>query len=96
MSRQINWEQPLSDKDREWASQFPLMAPLIESNDAEFRAKDSGSLAGEDLDDDPEPVDYSRWLVADLQDELKSRGLNTSGKQAELAARLAEDDAAKA
>lgn len=91
MSRQINWEEPLTDKDRKWAAQFSKLHPLIEQNDLEHKDSDDGSLAGEDLE---EP--YEGWTVAQLQQELKDRGLPANGKQAELKDRLVADDNEKA
>jgi SAP domain len=41
-----------------------------------------------------EEADYESMTNADLQAELESRGLATSGTKAELIARLEEDDAA--
>ena len=90
MSRQIDWEQPLSDKDRAWARQFSKLHPLIESNDLEHKATDDGSLAGEELDATQEP--YEGWTVAELQQECKDRGLPANGKLADLKARLVEHD----
>lgn len=39
-------------------------------------------------------VDYSTWAYRKLQKEAKNRGLDASGSGDEIAARLAEDDAA--
>lgn len=41
---------------------------------------------------DDEEDEYSEMTVAELQDELEKRDLPKSGKKAELAARLREDD----
>lgn len=38
-------------------------------------------------------VNYDEWTNADLQAELESRGLETTGTKAEMAARLRTDDA---
>jgi hypothetical protein len=37
---------------------------------------------------------YEQWTVRELRDELRARGLSTSGTQAEMAARLWDADAA--
>lgn len=40
-----------------------------------------------------EPVDYTTWSGGELRDELQRRELPKSGSNAELAERLAADDA---
>lgn len=92
MSRAIDWEKPLSERDEAWASQFSIMHPLIKAN------KEAHSDL-EELDDEPVPTDNyeDKDMTADaLREELKSRGLDTSGKKPDLVARLRADDAAKA
>jgi hypothetical protein len=41
----------------------------------------------------PEPNAYDGWSLAELQDEAAARGLAKSGNKADLAERLAADDA---
>jgi hypothetical protein len=58
------------------------MIQILEANDSE------------DDDSDDNDEDYSEWDVSDLKDELKERGLKTTGSKKVLVARLEEDDAA--
>jgi hypothetical protein len=53
---------------------------------AKFNAQEA------DTDDDSSMKDWSKFTVAQLKDELKSRGLLAIGKKAELVARLTQDD----
>ncbi len=53
----------------------------------------SSNVGGELLDDAP-PLDYGSLPHAALRDEAKTRGLPAAGSKADLAARLAEHDAA--
>ena len=46
----------------------------------------------EDEDEDEEDEDYSAWTLKQLRMELKERGLEETGKKAELVERLVEDD----
>jgi len=39
----------------------------------------------------PAPV-YSKWIVAQLKEELNARGLNIQGRKAELIQRLEQND----
>lgn len=54
----------------------------------------SPSESDEDGSGDKEPTDYSDWGYRALLDELKRRELPRNGNAAELAQRLADDDAA--
>jgi|SRR6187551_2841813 hypothetical protein len=99
MSRNIDWTKPLSDEDRVWAEQFPLNAPLIEANDAEFAKKPASfDLAGDP--DEDEGDNYEDLTVGDLQAEINARNeangtsISPKGKKDELIERLRADDAA--
>lgn len=101
MSKQIDWDQPLSDEDREWAKQFPLMHPLIETNDARFAAAPADDSLGGGGEAEPE-APYEEWTVAELVAEINSRNesdgksISSKGVKAELIARLQADDAEEA
>lgn len=53
----------------------------------------SSSVPGDDEDG---PADYSAYRIVDLRDLCRERGLSPTGAKAELAERLAEDDAERA
>jgi hypothetical protein len=95
MSRKIDWEQPLSDKDREWAAQFQQHHALIEMNDAQFpKNAPAESLAGEEDEDVPP---YTEWSKKDLVAEIDKRKLPMPGGKptvADLATILEADDSA--
>jgi len=95
MSRQIDWEQPLSDADRAWAEQFPGMhADRIAYNDQQF-AGSADTLEGDDADD---VKPYSQWAKDELLAEVSKRELAVPAKanKADLVAILeADDDAAE-
>jgi hypothetical protein len=104
MSKNIDWTQPVTGEEREWAKQFPgLHGGLIEQTDAEYGAPEEPTLAGQpDEDDDAEAEGYADWTVAELQQEIRNRNkkngstMAVSGQKPELIARLEEDDAAEA
>jgi hypothetical protein len=50
----------------------------------------SDELSEEKSDDDVTSVDFSSMTIAQLKDELRSRGLPLNGKKADLIARLEE------
>lgn len=52
------------------------------------------NAANETVEEDEEDLPYSEWDYKDLQAELKERGLNAGGSQADLVKRLEEDDEA--
>lgn len=95
MSKQIDWTKPLSDADREWASQFSIHHPLIELNDQQHAGKgDDESLAGAA---EEEVLPYDQWKVEDLKAEADNRQLTYTSKvtKPELVAMLEADDAAE-
>jgi hypothetical protein len=100
MSKQIDYSQPVSPEDREWAAQFPaLHGGMLEVNAQQYpeEAAVEGSLDGE-----PDVPPYTEWNVAELTAEAKRRNaeegttLKTSGTKAELVAALEADDEARA
>lgn len=57
----------------------------------ETRSSKSEETSDED-EGDTENETYESWTNADLQNELRNRGLDASGNKAELVERLEEDD----
>lgn len=94
MSRLINWEEPISDSDRAWASQFTEHDERIRMNDQAFADSGTETLAGEQ---DVEVPPYEEWSKKELNAEITKRGLQApAGKPtvADLATILqAHDDA---
>ena len=95
MSRQIDWSQPLSPEDAEWAAQYHgLHAGSIAANRENFPAEAESDLSGDEAEVPP----YTEWSKAELTDETKRRNneegksLKLTGTVAELAAQLEEDD----
>jgi hypothetical protein len=93
MSRNIDWEQPLSDEDRAWAEQFHINRARIALNDEQH-----GGSGDADADDEVPP--YEEWSKKDLLAEINRRPSTSapSGnpKQADLVAILQADDDAEA
>lgn len=96
MSRQIDWTQPVTGEDREWAAQFATLHPMLEANREQFPEAFEDEEAEEAVTEAP---DYTSMRVADLQAEIKRRNdefgtsMPTDGRHAELVARLEADDA---
>lgn len=97
MSRQIDWTEPLSERDRAWAEQFQgAHSQLIEANDAAFA---SAEVEAEQVGDKP---NYSKMNKAELVAEIERRNaeydaefqIPTEGTVPELRVRLEEDDKA--
>lgn len=63
----------------------------LEEADAEGGDGEDGETAA---DDEDEAEDYTTWELADLKEELKERGLKTTGPKAVLIRRIEEDDKA--
>lgn len=90
MSIQIDLTKKLSDEDRAY-----LLARgrrhLVIQNDRRHAARSSSSSAPQGTTQDSEWAEEVRELtVQELKDELSNRGLATTGKQADLQARLIE------
>jgi len=97
MSKQIDWSAPVSDKDKEWAAQFPaLHGGTLEAHAAEFPPDEPETLEGDDDDEAP----YSEWTAAELATEVRRRNaeegksLSVPSKKADLVRVLEADDAA--
>ena len=71
-------------------------APLGAPSSREEVATEGGEETAPAGEEAEEGEDYAAMTNADLQAELESRGLATSGTKAELIARLEEDDASSA
>lgn len=102
MSRQIDWQKPLSAEDEQWARQFsqhdPLLALHREQFPEEYVERGEDSLEGTPDDDLPP---YEEWSKKDLVTEVNRRPTTTmpTGKAtaADLAVILnADDDATDA
>ena len=80
-----------------------LAAVVGAAAEKEERAEESVrvevDIAGETVDVTEDLVEppsvYETWLLTDLRDACRDRGLATSGNKAELVARLVEDDAVR-
>lgn len=99
MSKQLDYSQPLSPEEKDWAKQFPgLHGGMLEVNEQAHPSQPEESLDGSGGEDD---APYTEWSVADLTAEAKRRNaeegttLKTSGTKAELVAVLEADDAAR-
>lgn len=99
MGRNIDWTQPLSPEDREYAKQFPgLHGQMLEANEQQFGVqKDATDDATLDGDDDG--VSYNDMTVAELLAECDRRNKDegasikpSSNKKADLVAALEKDD----
>jgi len=101
MSRQIDWSEPLSEKDEAWARQFPIHRELIRINKEQFADPSAdGGLAGPEAEitEVPPYTDASYWTKDKLVTEVGKRELPMPGKanKADLIAILeADDDAAE-
>jgi SAP domain len=73
----INLDEPLSEEDRIY----------LQDRDPKFRDILQGPV------EDELPGDYGDWTVPQLQEEAAARELPTSGRKADLVARLQEYDA---
>jgi len=100
MSKQIDYSQPISPEDKEWASQFPgLHGGMLEVNEQQFPPSTD---AEDSLDGSDEVPPYNEWNRDELVAEAKRRNeqegtsLKTSGTKPELVAVLEADDAARA
>lgn len=94
---------PLSDEVRQWLlskGKDTLVARLdmqtvvqgLHRKPAPEVTKDSAPVT-QDSNEDEEIPPYWEWSKSELVEELKARGLDTSGRKEELVARLEEDDA---
>lgn len=99
MSKRIDWSQPLSPEDAEWAEQYHgLHAGSLAANREQFPVDAQSDLSGDDTEVPP----YAEWSKAELTDETKRRNLEEgkslklTGTVAELAAQLEADDKANA
>jgi hypothetical protein len=94
MSKQIDYGQPLSAEEKEWAQQFPgLHGGMVQAN---LEAFPPDTPAEEDV------PPYTEWTVKELAAEAKRRNeqegtsLPTTGAKDVLVKALEEDDAARA
>jgi hypothetical protein len=98
MSKQIDWTAPVSEKDKEWAAQFPaLHSGQMEAHAAEFPSEpEPDTLDGEDVEDEP----YDKWTIPELQTEIRRRNaeegksLPVPSKKADCVKTLEDDDEA--
>lgn len=67
-----------------------------DDNDGDMADDEEEDDDGEDEASDEEDEDYTEWTVADLKEELESRGLSTKGSTKTLISRLEKDDASAA
>lgn len=87
--RELN--SPLTEEDKAWLKSRNMHDYLEAAENAE--AEDS---SGDDEVEMPEDdVPYSDWNQKQLRKELRARELPVSGKVADLAARLEQDDASQ-
>jgi hypothetical protein len=96
MSQEVDRSKPLSDQDREYllSRNMGHVAEQIDALHANSEPADDGD-GGEDV------LPYEEWSAADLRAEIDDRNadrddaakISKAGKNAELAARLHEDDA---
>jgi hypothetical protein len=94
MSKTIDWTQPLSAEEREYAMQFSINHERVRLNDEMHANKASESLDGDDVDD---VKPYPEWTKDELSAEATKRGLTApaKAKKEDLVALLeADDDAA--
>lgn len=90
MSVQIDLTEKLSDEDRRYLLARGRRHHVIQ-NDRRFNTASSSSSAPQGTTQDGEWATEVRELtVQELKDELSNRGLATTGKQADLQARLIE------
>jgi hypothetical protein len=97
MSKQIDWNAPVSDEDKKWAEQFPaLHGGMLDTNVSQFPQESEETLDGEDDEDVP----YTEWTVLELQNEVRRRNAEQSktlpvpSKKADLVRTLEDDDEA--
>lgn len=96
MAREVDFENPSNDdliylQSRSWLieeAQLLGVEGLQDKVDAFAR----GEVEEEETDEDGDDKTYAEATVEELKAELKSRGLETSGKKDELIARLEADD----
>lgn len=103
MSRNIKRGAKLSDNDRVYLASRPggVAAYEVERKEGSPATEEDFSTFSGDSDGGSGPVGegedpYLDWSVEDLREELKARELSTTGKKAELVARLEESDRAEA
>lgn len=105
MSRNIPFDMPLSDEDREYLlargrndlvarvdEEFP---PLVGEEYEPVPAEPEDEEDGPDLEEfggGDDQIDYGSMNVAELKAELAARGLATDGKKPALIERLEKDD----
>lgn len=92
MGREIDLTQPLSAEDRKWLEERGKHGDLRVAN--ELHPQSGAAVADPDEDDsevDQEAL-YGTWTKAQLQYELQTRDLPTTGTKAELVDRLVEAD----
>jgi hypothetical protein len=104
MGKNIDLTQPLSDEDRAWLEERGKINDIrvadeiagVSTDPEPVSAQTDDGTDDEDDDSTADSEEYGDWTKAQMQYELGERGLPQSGNKAELAARLEEDDAAKA
>lgn len=98
MSKNIDWSEPVSAADREWAAQFPaLHGGMLQLQTEQYPVEDEETLDGGDDDEAP----YSEWTAAELATEVRRRNaedgksLSVPSKKADLVKVLEADDEAE-
>lgn len=93
MAREIDLTKPLTEAEVAYINQRPWLKDEIALIGGDVDAIMAGTPM-EPAEDDTEggDIDYASFAVPLLRAELAERGLDTSGKKAELIARLEEDD----
>jgi len=88
---------PLSDETRAWllSRGQDVLVHRLDQQWEDQRANEpvTHEVITQDNDEDEEIPPYWEWSKSELVEELKARGLDTSGRKEELVARLEEDDA---
>lgn len=88
MSRSIDFDA-LSKDDAAHLLQRPwLIAEAVRQGRTDFRETVEKIAAGEIIESDEEFIDLTDMTVDELRAELSARGLETSGKKADLVDRL--------
>lgn len=99
MTRQVPRDRPLSDEDREYLHSRGYH-DQVDAIDQDFPGGDTPSEVTDQSfvdDDEPDEVvdDYDEWTGAELETELRKRGLPYSGNNDARIARLRGDDEMK-